>query len=71
MQKLKYYIWNILMWLDNNINHTIVDKLFDLFPDVEDGKPDFFYWLWRHTARAYCNFVSIVLVDRDWDIKPK
>jgi hypothetical protein len=51
--KRKRIIQSVLMWIDNNINHKFIDKFFDLFPDS-----DFAHWLWRHTSRAFCCWVT-------------
>lgn len=67
LQDLKFCIWNILYWIDENINHAIFERIFTLFPMVDDDKFDFGYWLWFRTSRAFCNFVMFVLVDKHWD----
>jgi hypothetical protein len=45
-------------WIDNNINHTIVDWFFDLFSLRTDDKFDFMFWLWKHTSRKFCEWVN-------------
>jgi hypothetical protein len=45
-------------WIDNNINHTIVEGFFGLFPLRIDDKFDLVYWIWDHTSRAFCYWVN-------------
>ena len=55
-EKLKYIVWSILVFIDNKINHTIVDSFFSLFIDS-----DFMFSLWEKTSGAYCYWVSVTL----------
>jgi len=67
---MKYIIWNFLVWIDNDINHTIIDWFFDIDFFHKDNKLDkFMYWLWKHTSRAFCNWVILDLEDAGWDKK--
>jgi hypothetical protein len=41
---MKKIIWNILNWIDDNINHTVVDWFFDLFDcENKDGSDSLSY----------------------------
>ena len=65
--ELDYHLWRVLVWIDNNINHTIVDWLFDLFPD-DDGKWDeFSYQLWKNTSRKFCIWVICDFGEKIYD----
>ncbi len=56
--EIKHKLWHILLWIDNSINHKYFEKLFGL------QSTDIGYFIWKHTSRAYCNFIF----DRDyWD----
>jgi len=62
-------IWNVLNWIDNNINHTIVDWVFNLFDcENEDGSDSLSYRIWKATSHAYCNWVNITLAEK-WNLE--
>ena len=56
IEKLKYITWKILVFIDNKINHTVVDSFFGLFIDS-----DFMFALWGKTSNAYCYWVNVTL----------
>jgi hypothetical protein len=69
---VKKFIWNILNWIDTNINHTIIDWLFDLFyGENKDGSDTLGYLLWKNTSYKFCCWVNIDLSERwfpeEWD----
>jgi len=63
---MKYFIWNILEWIDMKINHGIVDRIFDrifgLFPMINrDGSDTVLYKIWEATSTRYCHWVVLDL----------
>ena len=74
MDDIKFFIWKILVWIDNNINHGIIEEVFNLISFYSEEKFDLGYWLWEHTGYKFCNWVIIDLYERwniDSDIKLK
>lgn len=61
-EKIKHKLWHILIWTDNNINHKYFEKIFGL------QESNIGYYIWKHTSRAYCNFV---FDHEHWDIDRK
>jgi hypothetical protein len=59
IEKLKYITWKILVFIDNKINHTIIDFFFNLF--IHN---DFMFNLWDKTSYAYCYWVSVTLAGK-------
>jgi len=51
-------ILKILWWIDNNINHAIIENAYIKF--CGDGPIG--YKIWKHTCYKFCMFVS----DLDW-----
>ena len=49
--------WNILVWIDNNINHKIVEPFIAIIPGSVG------YWIWNNTCRKFCNWVIVILGD--------
>jgi len=60
IEKLKYIIWKILVFIDNKINHTVVESFFGLFINS-----DFMFSLWGKTSNAYCHWVNVTL-EKKW-----
>jgi len=61
---MRYAIWKVLVWIDNSINHTIVDSLFGL------SHSDIMFRLWKNTSRRFCNWVILTLgEDKKWNVK--
>ena len=58
---MKKITLEILIWIDNNINHKFIDKLFDKFISKDYDKFNLVYWIWVNTSRRYCNFVFVTL----------
>jgi len=56
---IKYITWKILLFIDNKINHSVVDSFFSLF--IEN---DFMYWVWDKTGGAYCDWVNVTLEEK-------
>lgn len=66
--RIKKIIWNILEWIDNEINHGIVEKIFDLFPlETKSGEDSFSFKLWQNTCYKFCSWVNATLYQR-WKI---
>jgi hypothetical protein len=62
---MKRFIWNVLNWLDNSINHTIIDWFFDLFDtEDKDGADSFSFIIWHNTSYKFCNWVNIYLFEK-------
>jgi hypothetical protein len=59
---MKRLLWKVLLWIDNNINHPIVEERILLLPHYDTR-----YFLWKHVCNAFCDGVTIDLVDA-WDI---
>jgi hypothetical protein len=65
---MKKIIWDILNWIDTNINHTIIDWFFNLFPcENEDGSDSIFYKIWNKTSYTFCCWVNIDLAEK-WNM---
>jgi len=60
---IKYIIWKTLVFIDNKINHTIIDFFFD--PFIHN---DFMFNLWDKTSHAYCFWVNVTLEEKWHDI---
>ena len=45
-------LWNVLMWIGDNINHLIIEPVICLIP----GK--FGYWVWYNTCQKFCLWVT-------------
>lgn len=56
---LDYRWWKVLVWIDNNINHTIIDWFFDILPDTNEWFVEFSYQVWKNTSRKFCNWVIV------------
>lgn len=55
---MKLFVWNILDWIDNNINHRYLDKLTNIIPvEDENGNDTLFYIIWHSTSGRYCQWV--------------
>ena len=63
---MKFFLWKCLVWIDNNINHAIVENFFNLF-----SMNDFWYSVWLNTSRKFCNWVIIDLPDAGWNERKK
>ena len=62
---MKKFIWNVLNWLDNNINHTVIDYFFDLFQlESKDGSDSLSYLIWNKTSHAFCYWVNVTLSEK-------
>lgn len=62
---MKRFIWNVLSWIDDNINHTVVDWFFDLFPcENKDGSDSIPFLIWSKTFYAFCSWVNITLSEK-------
>jgi hypothetical protein len=68
--RMKEKIWKILAWIDDNINHGIIEEIFDLFPIRHDNKFDLLYWIWNNTCYRYCYWISVDLYDK-WENENK
>lgn len=65
---MRLFIWNILNWLDNNINHTFFDWVFSFFEcENKDGSNTLSYIIWLNTCYKYCEWVNINLSE-NWNI---
>lgn len=60
----KFLAWKVLVWIDNHINHAIIDELIGWYYDRNPAKA---YLLWDKTFGKYCSWVNIDLFDR-WHI---
>ena len=59
---MKLAVWKVLIWIDNNINHAIVEERILLLPYYDTR-----CFLWKRVCNAFCDWVTIDLVDA-WDI---
>lgn len=62
-KKLKYVTWKTLLFIDNKINHTIIDSFFSIFV-----KNDFMYMIWNNVFGKYCFWVNVTLRDQWNDV---
>ena len=58
---MKKIIWKILSWIDDNINHKIVEEILHIL----GARHKFVYWVWDHTCYSFCYWVNISL--EDWE----
>ena len=72
--KIKQFILKVLWWLDNNINHGIVDGVLDYI--VEDGlsldklekqSPELYFFV--HKSFEFCQWVGELSIK--WDTEEK
>ena len=54
----KETLWDILVWIDNNINHKIVEPIIAIIPGSIG------YRIWNKTCQKFCNWVIIKLGDK-------
>ena len=58
-RQTKIKVWHVFHWIDNKINHGILEEIFDW--KIFDNK--FGYTLWKLMVNNFCQFVNIYLVD--------
>lgn len=44
---LKRALGSVFLWLDDYINHRLLESIVEHFP----------YWVWKNTCRRFCLFV--------------
>ena len=59
---MRYAMYNILSWIDNHINHTIVDGIWNMIPCNNVT-----HWIWEHTSYAFCYWVKVKIGEPYWD----